>query len=220
MKKLILKLIETNDTPKVGDLVQAQMDIDYFSDSIAKGQLLINENPWIDTDQYKVVLPYGLSYEENEFSPGLYYNTVYGEEMASFINYDKEMIRIVSEYHNGQFPSYLKKVELLPEHFNYQQIVEEGLKDGETFIIDLWHFESEGELHKAIISRFTLDLPKVTDKQESFQSLVNLIDGFTTRARFDFLELEVLASAFLYLKENPSVSIEDALNYGYNEWIR
>lgn len=34
------------------------------------------------------------------------------------------------------------------------------------------------------------------------------------------LQVEILASAFEYLKANPKVSIVEALDYGIEEWIK
>lgn len=166
MKKLTLKLIETGEKPKVGDLIVMGEVL-----MLIKNELGLEV---VENRKEKAFLPYGLSCEENKFEPALYYSTVYGLDKESLVDYDKEMVRIVSEYHNGQFPPYLKKVELLPEHFNYQQLVELGLKDGDLMSVEYWEgrnvrtlpvLDSSG---KAIISRFTPDLPKVADKQKTY----------------------------------------------------
>ena len=34
------------------------------------------------------------------------------------------------------------------------------------------------------------------------------------------LNVEIITWAFRYMKENPSLSITEALNLGYNEWIK
>jgi hypothetical protein len=52
-------------------------------------------------------------------------------------------------------------------------------------------------------------------------SLKDVIDQVynTVRDAKDFnLEYEVLATAFIYLKENPDATIQEALNVGRNDW--
>jgi hypothetical protein len=34
------------------------------------------------------------------------------------------------------------------------------------------------------------------------------------------LRVEIIWSSMIYLKRNPEKSIQDAIDYGYNEWIK
>ena len=50
------------------------------------------------------------------------------------------------------------------------------------------------------------------------EDLVDFIERNFKIAKKEGLEFEVLASAFLELKQDPSISIEDALIRGLREW--
>lgn len=48
--------------------------------------------------------------------------------------------------------------------------------------------------------------------------VMKLITGVLQATDQYGLQVEVLATAFIYLKENPEASIEEALNVGLGDW--
>lgn len=46
------------------------------------------------------------------------------------------------------------------------------------------------------------------------EEVINLIDNLASEANF----YEVIAEAFIALKENPNLTIEEAINIGIAEW--
>ena len=50
------------------------------------------------------------------------------------------------------------------------------------------------------------------------EDLIDFIEEISKIAKKEGLEFEVLASAFLELKQDPSISIEEALIRGLREW--
>ena len=53
----------------------------------------------------------------------------------------------------------------------------------------------------------------------SKESLADTVENvYQTVVKAGQLEIEVIATAMIYLKENPEASIEDALNVGLNDW--
>jgi len=56
------------------------------------------------------------------------------------------------------------------------------------------------------------------DSGESLVDTVkNVYDALTLAGKFG-LEVETIATAMIYLKENPDKTIEDALNAGLSDW--
>ncbi len=55
---------------------------------------------------------------------------------------------------------------------------------------------------------------------DSTRSSLNLIDSLLTDAQKYRLEAEVVYWALKYMQENPTLTIDDAIIMGYEEWIR
>ena len=49
---------------------------------------------------------------------------------------------------------------------------------------------------------------------------LNIVNFYIQDAEKYFLVTEVVLFALKYMKQNPQSSIEDAMNYGYCEWIK
>lgn len=49
---------------------------------------------------------------------------------------------------------------------------------------------------------------------------LDIVHAFLVDARKYGLVSEVVYFALKYMKENPDKTIEDAMNYGYYEWIK
>jgi hypothetical protein len=58
------------------------------------------------------------------------------------------------------------------------------------------------------------------DKNSEVMNSLQLIDNHIKDAEQDGLVAEVVLYALQYMKSNPHSSIEDAMNYGYYEWIK
>lgn len=110
-----LRLIESNTSPDMGDLVISKRGwIGVF------GQ---HENSY--PDECKVVKPYGLSDEEIQVGDTImntHLNTIHFNisPTTATLELERKTMRC-------------KKVVLLPEQFNYQDIVNLNLKDGDSF---------------------------------------------------------------------------------------
>jgi len=124
-----LKLIESNDRPKLGDLVRGE-----------DGILRIKENtPFWDT----VVLPYGISDEEIQVGDW-------------YINNGKTLMKCgqkqFNKWYEGQYQAIKPiKVHILPEQFNYEEIVELGLKDADEIEVQRFNVMNEdGSLSKDV----------------------------------------------------------------------
>jgi hypothetical protein len=119
-----LKLIETNDTPKIGDLVK-----DWISGSLYIIKTKVDLHL---AKEDKVVKPYGIS--DEEIKEGDWYITPDNEigkrdsDANGIGNDDAE--KMVYCYHLFKD---CKKVNILPEQFNYEEIVDLWLKDGDEF---------------------------------------------------------------------------------------
>jgi hypothetical protein len=112
---LILKLIENNTTPKMGDLVKSRRGwIGIFGE---------HENSY--EDECTVLKPYGISYEERPLK-----GDVIWDVDTNIISVCTYLQQSVSSKGNIDLNWY-KKVVILPEQFNYQEIVDLGLKDGD-----------------------------------------------------------------------------------------
>jgi hypothetical protein len=113
---MILKLIETNKTPKIGDLLLNETNT----------SLRICEDELDTASTYfgdKAVLPYGIS--DEPFKKGDYYVDTAYNKIVKVDKYEERDIRYLNGY------NFLWKVNIFPEHFNYQQIVNLNLKDGD-----------------------------------------------------------------------------------------
>jgi hypothetical protein len=119
-----LKLIETNATPKMGDLIR-----------FPSGRLHVATQDGITNKGYvhgtKVVKPYGISDEEvTEVGCSIYVDN----KIETVISIDEiNSIVEVRESDTCYAKWYIKKVNILPEQFNYQDIVDLELKDGDEF---------------------------------------------------------------------------------------
>lgn len=58
----------------------------------------------------------------------------------------------------------------------------------------------------------------IGSSESEMQSISNVL--FCEEIRVHNLLTEVIWSACNFLKDNPTASIEDAMDYGYNEWIK
>jgi hypothetical protein len=116
---MILKLIETNATPKMGDLVTNPKNglIRVASETT----LLLHEA----NNHLKVLKPYGISDEEIRYKDWTY-ESDYGTVNQVLTPNETSIFYINKAEH-------IKKVSILPELFNYQEIVDLGLKDGDEF---------------------------------------------------------------------------------------
>jgi hypothetical protein len=140
---MILKLIETNDTPKIGDLVK-----DWIYENL---YIIKSEADLHFAKEDKVVKPYGISYEVAK--RGEYY-------------YDLDSNSIIKSV-SRDAPIDSKKVNILPEQFNYQEIVDLGLKDGDELNVALFY---DG---KAVLSNISKPTPVTYtegDMEEAFKA--------------------------------------------------
>jgi hypothetical protein len=121
---MILKLIETNTTPKIGDLVQTEEFLIVVTEDNLQAILI---------SQDKVVKPYGISDDEV---------TGYGLRL----DVERNTIGIIDDddWYRKQ-PDKFKKVNILPEQFNYQGIVYLGLKDGDA-LNGYFHMPFDGKV--------------------------------------------------------------------------
>jgi hypothetical protein len=55
---------------------------------------------------------------------------------------------------------------------------------------------------------------------EEAHSLDEVVGWYIQAANEHGLVAEVVYFALKYMKNNPESSIEDAMNYGYNEWVK
>ena len=53
---------------------------------------------------------------------------------------------------------------------------------------------------------------------ESLQEVMDMVANVLTTSKKYFLEAEVFATALIVLKENPELSIEEALEAGLSDW--
>jgi hypothetical protein len=125
---MILKLIETNATPKIGDLVwDTDMKKCHILDGL-KLKVIISKN----CGYYKLVKPYGVSDDE-----------VTGHGFR--LDVERNTIGIIDDddWYRTQ-PDKFKKVSIFSEQFNYQEIVDLGLKDGDEFKADIMCHNCDG----------------------------------------------------------------------------
>jgi hypothetical protein len=57
-------------------------------------------------------------------------------------------------------------------------------------------------------------------KPSEITEIMNRVSEALQRADKYGLSAEVISFALIYLKENPDRSISEALNYGFNEWVK
>jgi hypothetical protein len=133
---MILKFIETNEAPKVRDLVKlksgklvlAQTSNDgfigwYIYLGVKGGILHVHFK-----EDDKVVLPYGISNEKIKVGDKVVDTTnckIHDVNNEASIN-----------YLNGSW--HFEKIVIQPNQFNYHQIVDLGLKDGSNFDVDTY----------------------------------------------------------------------------------
>ena len=55
---------------------------------------------------------------------------------------------------------------------------------------------------------------------ENLLGVIQIVGNILEAASDYNLGVEVIASALIALKENPSISIDEALDIGYNEWVK
>lgn len=56
------------------------------------------------------------------------------------------------------------------------------------------------------------------EEKPDWEKVIGWIDDILENG--EGLQREILTWAFLYLKRNPNSTIEEALNYGIDEWIK
>jgi hypothetical protein len=114
---MILKLIKTNDTPKIGDLVK---------DKISNDLIIIcsNEHCYDLEGSVTVVKPYGVSDEDLKE-----WDLVYDAVPKLVYQLAGKNAHLVERY--NKYKGWYSKVVIRPEQFNYQEIVDLGLKDGD-----------------------------------------------------------------------------------------
>ena len=61
------------------------------------------------------------------------------------------------------------------------------------------------------------DLDNYKNNNQLLHALDNVCEAIDTAG---CLKSEVVASAMVYLKQNPDASISDALNFGLGEWVK
>jgi hypothetical protein len=118
---MILKLIKTNNSPKIGDLVK---------DKISNDLIVIcsNEHCYALEGSVTVVKPYGIS--DEEIKAGDKY-LIYDEHSWFLRECVKTDIDSVYSKDGWACIVNCKKVNILPEQFNYEEIVDLWLKDGD-----------------------------------------------------------------------------------------
>jgi hypothetical protein len=172
---MILKIIETNTTPKMGDLVKlksgklvlAQTSNDgfigwYIYLGVKGGILHVHFK-----EDDKVVLPYGISYEERPFK-----GDVIWDVDTNIISVCTYLQQSVSSKGNIDLNWY-KKVVILPEQFNYQEIVDLGLKDGSNF--DYINYDTINPFDIKISIINSAKSPPVTYTEEEVFALIKLL---------------------------------------------
>lgn len=107
---MILRYIEVDKTPEVGDLL------------LDDNTLSIDDGTNVHSLSTKVVKPYGVSDGDIEVGDTVLYGP--GDEAEGEIGICDRISYISDED---------MKVEILPEQFNYQQLVDLQLKDGDEF---------------------------------------------------------------------------------------
>jgi hypothetical protein len=116
-----LRLVESDETPKIGDLVKDRISNDLIV-------ICSNEHCYDLEGSVIVVKPYGIS--DEEIKAGDKYLIYDGHNW-----FLRECIKtdIDSVYSKDGWACVVdcKKVVILPEQFNYQEIEELGLKDGD-----------------------------------------------------------------------------------------
>jgi hypothetical protein len=119
---MILKLIKTNDTPKIGDLGK---------DWISKDLYVIKSEEDLYYAQSDTILkPYGVSDEDiKEGDTYICWETI-GDVASNYTIIHGTLEASLERYN---LADNYKKVVILPEQFNYQDIVDLGLKDGDEF---------------------------------------------------------------------------------------
>jgi hypothetical protein len=135
-----LKLIETNDSPKIGDLVTNPKN---GLIRIASETTLVLHS---GLNHLKVVLPYGINDEEIKDGLFLVSNSIY-QGVFTFMEHGLNSARGFIVDSNGGLhnPEYCKKVSILPEQFKYQEIVDLGLKDGDE-LNGYFHMPFDGKV--------------------------------------------------------------------------
>jgi hypothetical protein len=127
---MILKLIETNDTPNRRDLVKDSKDNLHIYENRGYGNGLGGQGSHFNNKHERiginprVVLPYGISDDElkegdDYYSP--YYDAIVGSNSATNIKL----------LNTPKYKGY-KKVVMKPENFNPQDLVDLKLKDGDS----------------------------------------------------------------------------------------
>jgi hypothetical protein len=131
---MILKLIETNDTPSDYNSLLKEGDTLFIPDTFNNITGIVRCKkglPYI-LDVCKVVKPYGISDEAIKSEDYRYSSIQNNVNLANPVD-------IQIGYYIERNDVY-KKVNILPEQFNYQEIVDLGLKDGDEFEVDITYY--------------------------------------------------------------------------------
>lgn len=135
-KQLTLKLIEVDEPMNSGSLIMdyhGELEVitkHYTGDSMDNFDLWVGdytEGRAVKSINYKVVKPYGISDDEIQVGDTHIFETA-GNYIFDFNN--KHLLDNVVKRSN------YKKVELLPEQFNYEDIVRLNLRDGDSFEVE------------------------------------------------------------------------------------
>ena len=100
----------------------------------------------------------------------------------------------------------------IPEDTSLEEIkkrIETKDKDEELILVD-------GQFLTVDIE---MDWESLDYEQEIDHNLVDVSDCLVGAIDYK-LETEVVYTALKYMKENPDSTISDAINYGYNEWVK
>ena len=56
------------------------------------------------------------------------------------------------------------------------------------------------------------------ENEKELEVIANVL--YDENTELSGLQTEIVWSALHYAQENPQASVEDCINYGYNEWIK
>lgn len=106
-----------------------------------------------------------------------------------------------------------ESIKYLSEQKIDQQIKEANIKNFEFGAFDALEIKDEGTEGEEILFR---RLP-IVDETENIMEYVESI--FRDQVSNE-VSIEIITSAFIYLKANPDKSIIESIKYGYGQWIK
>jgi hypothetical protein len=199
---MILKLIKSFKSPVIGDLV-----IDY-SDNIGiclQSCLKVGFNVRYDDGVYfryfkeaeqenclkikSVIKPYGISNEPTNVGDKVWIpDKVNGGRVVTLDSWDEDDMMYKFDGNKNKCTLYLpKKVVILPEQFNYQDIVDLGLKDGDEFdakFTEEWvpyDIDSLGSVRKYL--KKTVSITKPTPITYTKEEITNNLEIFDSSGK-------------------------------------